>query len=234
MVNRRHVRAPGRQRPECAQAQAHAMTTRTTENDAPTASPPDLVRRGAIAELRRHRPADRDDFVRWYQDADIAELLRHDLEPLTAIQARGYFETIVLPASARGTAWAIHDRVSGNLLGSTAVTDVNDSDGTCLFRIVIGEKQAWGHGFGTDATRLVVAEAFETLQLRAVRLEVFAHNLRARRAYARVGFRETGQQVEWVPRRRRQLHVIAMELDRNRWRAMQDTTTEPGHDEAPQ
>ena len=149
------------------------------------------------------------------------------------MQARGYFDSIVLPASARGTAWAIHDRVSGNLLGSTAVTDINEAEGTCLFRIVIGEKQAWGHGFGTDATRLVVAEAFETLHLRAVRLEVFAHNMRARRAYARVGFRETGQHVEWVPRRRRQLHVISMEVDRDRWRAMGADPADTGHDEAP-
>lgn len=209
------------------------MTTRTPCSDALAMCPAGIVRRGALAELRRHRPADRDDFTRWYQDADIAELLRHDLEPLTAVQARGYFDSIVLPASARGTAWAIQDRASGNLLGSTAVTDINEIDGTCLFRIVIGEKQAWGHGFGTDATRLVVAEAFETLKLRAVRLEVFAHNLRARRAYARVGFRETGQQVEWVPRRRRQLHVIGMELNRERWRDMQEATSHPGHDEAP-
>jgi len=199
-------------------SQESFMTLHPPSSDTPETSPAGLVRRGRLAELRQHQPADREDFMRWYQDPDIAELLRHDLEPLTSAQARGYFDSIVLPSSARGTAWAIHDRVSGNLIGSTAVTEIDQAAGTCLFRIVIGEKQAWGHGFGTDATRLVVAEAFETLNLRVVKLEVFEHNLRARRAYERVGFRETGRQFEWVPRRRRRLNVIAMQLDRATWR----------------
>jgi RimJ/RimL family protein N-acetyltransferase len=153
--------------------------------------------------------------MRWYQDPDIAELLRHDLKPLTTIQARGYFDSIVLPASSAGTAWAIHDRVSGNLIGTTAVTQVNHKDGTCLFRIVIGEKQAWGHGFGTEATQLVAAEVFETLGLDTIMLEVFDHNPRAHHVYERIGFVETGRSVEWVWHRR--LDVIAMELTRATW-----------------
>ena len=174
------------------------------------------VRRGDLAELRRHVPSDRESFMRWYQDPDIAELLRHDLRPLTPIQARGYFDSIVLPASSAGTAWAIHDAVSGNLIGTTAVTQITREDGgSCLFRIVIGEKQAWGHGFGTDATRLVAAEVFQTLDLDAMNLEVFAHNPRARHVYESIGFVVTGRTVEWV--RRRRLDVIAMTLKRSDW-----------------
>lgn len=178
----------------------------------------DLVRSGEVAELRRHQPSDVDDFVRWYTDREIAVLLRHDLRPLTPTQARGYFLSIVMPASSNGTAWAIHDRVSGNLIGTTAITQIDFDRSSCLFRIVIGEKQAWGHGFGTDATRLVVAEVFEALQLQRVKLEVFDHNPRAQRSYEKVGFRETGRTVEWAGRRR--LDVVAMELDRGDWESM--------------
>jgi len=185
-----------------------------------------LVRRGTLAELRRHLPADRNDFVRWYQDPDIAVLLRHDLQPLTTNQARGYFDSIVLPASAAGTAWAIHDIVSGNLLGTTAVTQIDHIAGTCLFRIVIGEKQAWGHGFGTDATRLVIAEVFETLGLDAVHLEVFDHNPRARHVYERLGFVETGRTVEWA--RTTRLDVIAMELRKSSWERAAEGHTPSG------
>lgn len=180
--------------------------------------PPDqstLVRSGPLAELHRHQPADRESFMSWYQDPDIAELLRHDLRPLSPTQARGYFDSIVLPASSAGTAWAIHDRVSKNLLGTTAITQVDFQKSTCLFRIVIGEKLAWGHGFGTDATRLVVAEVFETLGLETIQLEVFEHNLRARHVYKRLGFVETGRSVEWAWSRR--LDVIGMKLNRSAW-----------------
>lgn len=189
-------------------------------------TPNAVVRSGDLAELRRHQASDVDDFMRWYMDADIATLLRHDLRPLTANQARGYFMSIVLPASANGTAWAIHDRASGNLIGTTAITQIDFDKSSCLFRIVIGEKQAWGHGFGTEATRLVVAEVFESLGLNRVKLEVFDHNPRARRSYEKVGFVETGRTVEWAGSTR--LDVIAMELDRAQWeQALLDTEPPP-------
>lgn len=174
-----------------------------------------LVRQGDLVDLRRHVGANRDAFVRWYGDREIAEMLRHDLTPLTPVQARGYFDTIILPMSARGHCWAIHDHAAGTLIGSTALTDINQVGRSALFRIVIGEKQFWGEGRGTEATRLVVAEAFERLGLATVRLEVFAQNERARRAYRRVGFHETGDHTEWVPGKRLQLHVIEMEITRS-------------------
>src|SRR5215211_7903646 len=72
----------------------------------------DLVRRGRLVSLRTHVPANREAFQRWYADREIAELLRHDFEPLTPTQSRGYFETFILPSSARGTCFAIHERKS--------------------------------------------------------------------------------------------------------------------------
>lgn len=184
-------------------------------HEPPITDSPDLVRRGDVAELRRHQPSDRDAFIRWYQDPDIAVLLRHDLRPLTTIQARGYFDSVVLPASSAGTAWAIHDRATGTLVGTTAITQVDRNAGSCLFRIVIGEPDFWDRGIGTDATRLVIEEVFGPLDLSTLRLEVFEHNPRARHVYERLGFVETGRTVEWA--REHRLDVIAMELSRERW-----------------
>lgn len=181
----------------------------------------DVVRRGCLVELRRHHSRNRGAFVRWYRDPDIAELLRHDLEPLNEIQANGYFLSVVMPSSAQGTCWAIHDVKTGELVGSTAVTNIDRAKGTCLFRIVIGEKSAWGRGFGTEATLLAVAEAFEFLGLETIRLEVFSHNERAQHVYQRVGFVQTGSHYEWVSRRRRQIHVLEMQLERRIWLARQ-------------
>lgn len=180
-----------------------------------------LVRKGAMVSLRTHVPANREAFQRWYADSEIAELLRHDLEPLTMIQSRGYFDTFILPSSARGTCFAIHERRTKRLIGTTALTDrVTKPDGvSALFRIVIGEKDVWGRGYGTEATRLVADEAFASMGLSEIRLEVFRHNARAISAYTRVGFEVTGEHVEWVPRRKTELRVIEMRLTRGSYLA---------------
>jgi RimJ/RimL family protein N-acetyltransferase len=177
----------------------------------------DLVRKGRLVALRTHVPANREAFQRWYADREIAELLRHDLEPLTPIQSRGYFETFILPSSARGTCFAIHERKSKRLIGTTALTDRTRSrDGvSALFRIVIGEKDVWDRGYGTEATRLMAEEAFENMGLSEIRLEVFNHNQRAIAAYSRVGFEVSGEHVEWVSHRMTELRVIEMRLSRD-------------------
>jgi len=184
----------------------------------------DLVRRGRLVSLRTHVPANREAFQRWYADREIAELLRHDLEPLTPVQSRGYFDTFILPSSARGTCFAIHERKSKRLIGTTALTDRMGTRAgvSALFRIVIGEKEVWGKGYGTEATRLVAEEAFANLGLNEIRLEVFNHNQRAIAAYSRVGFQVSGEHVEWVPHRKTELRVIEMRLSRSAFRMSGD------------
>jgi RimJ/RimL family protein N-acetyltransferase len=176
-----------------------------------------LVRNGRLVSLRTHVPANREAFQRWYADREIAELLRHDLEPLTPTQSRGYFETFILPSSARGTCFAIHERKSKRLIGTTALTDrMRNRDGvSALFRIVIGEKDVWGQGYGTEATQLMAQEAFSNMGLSEIRLEVFNHNVRAIAAYSRVGFQVSGEHVEWVAHRETELRVIEMRLPRD-------------------
>jgi RimJ/RimL family protein N-acetyltransferase len=183
-----------------------------------------VVRKGRLVALRAHVPANREAFQRWYADPEIAELLRHDLEPLTSWQSRGYFDTFILPSSARGTCFAIHERKTKRLIGTTALTDrVSGRDGiSALFRIVIGEKDVWGRGYGTEATRLVVEEAFDAMGLSAVRLEVFRHNARAIAAYKRVGFQVTGEHTEWVARKKTELRVMEMSLTRDAYYAADD------------
>jgi RimJ/RimL family protein N-acetyltransferase len=177
----------------------------------------ELVRKGRLVSLRTHVPANREAFQRWYADREIAELLRHDLEPLTPAQSRGYFETFILPSSARGTCFAIHERKSKRLIGTTALTDrMRSRDGiSALFRIVIGEKDVWSQGYGTEATRLMAEEAFDSMGLSEIRLEVFNHNQRAISAYSKVGFEVSGEHVEWVPHRKTELRVIEMRLSRD-------------------
>lgn len=186
------------------------------------------IRSGHLVVLRRHVPENRAAFQRWYADQEIARLLRHDQRPLNEIQSRGYFDSIILPMSARGTCYAIHEKSTDRLIGSTALTDfVGVPHPSALFRIVIGEKDTWGKGYGTEATRLVVEEAFEHHLCSEVRLEVFRHNQRAISAYERVGFRRTGSHVEWVGHERFELNVIEMAISPDEyWNAAQQSPPE--------
>lgn len=184
-----------------------------------TAGSGEVVRVGDLVELRKHVPDNRAAFQRWYADHDIARLLRHDLKPLTYVQSLVYFDTVILPSSALGLSCAIHDRETGELIGTTGLTDIRDEpNGTsCYFRIVIGESRFWNRGYGSEATWLMIGEGFNRHGIDVVNLEVFAHNLRAIRAYERVGFEHVGEHIEWPEPGGADLHVLEMRLDRDRF-----------------
>lgn len=200
----------------------------TSDQTSESAALGEIVREGELVRLRRHVPANRAAFQRWYADPEIAYLLRHDLTPLTARQSRGYFDTIILPLSLQGYCYAIHTLDTDALIGTTALTDAGPgSPRAALFRIVIGEKWAWDRGYGTDATRLVVAEAFETLDLDEVQLEVFRHNPRAIAAYRKVGFERTGAHTEFVPPEGTPLHVVEMAIHKPGTLRLEERATIP-------
>jgi RimJ/RimL family protein N-acetyltransferase len=81
-------------------------------------------------------------------------------------------------------------------LGNVGLHDIDWKNSSATFGIFLGEKQFWGQGYGTEATRLMLRFAFHTLNLHRVELEVFEFNPRAIRAYEKAGFRLEGTRRE--------------------------------------
>jgi RimJ/RimL family protein N-acetyltransferase len=58
--------------------------------------------------------------------------------------------------------------------------------------IIIGEKDAWGKGYGTESGRLLLDYAFERLGFHRVSVGVVALNERALRFWEGLGFKKEG------------------------------------------
>lgn len=116
---------------------------------------------------------------------------------------------------------AVHIRATDRLIGSCAFSQLDPDNGSALYHITIGEKDAWGQGYGSDATRLMLEHAFEHLNLHRVALSVFAFNERAIRAYRRAGFVAEGRAREAIWRDGRYWDEITMSILDHEWRALQ-------------
>lgn len=86
---------------------------------------------------------------------------------------------------------AIVDRETDECVGEVVLNEWEPENASCNFRILIGPRGR-DRGLGTEATRLVLAHAFETIGLHRVSLEVYGFNPRARRSYEKVGFVHEG------------------------------------------
>ncbi|WP_211349233.1 GNAT family N-acetyltransferase [Micromonospora pisi] len=95
---------------------------------------------------------------------------------------------------------AIVDQGSGEWVGEVVLLDLDEHNRSCWFRILLAGPRFFGRGFGTEATRLILAYAFETVGLHRIELEVYDFNPRARRVYEKVGFVHEGtkrQALHW-------------------------------------
>jgi RimJ/RimL family protein N-acetyltransferase len=173
---------------------------------------------GRLVVLRRHAPANLVAFRRWYADPAIARLARYQEAPMSSVDIDRFFQARI--AGHGSFAMAIHLRDSDRLVGSCALSQLDGDNGSALFHITIGEKDCWGRGYGTEATRLMIDHAFGALGLHRVSLAVFAFNERAIRAYRKVGFTEEGRAREAIWRDGAFWDEIQMGLLEREWRAI--------------
>jgi len=174
---------------------------------------------GRRVVLRRHRPDNIRAFVRWYSDPEVARLTRYQPTALSADEIQRFFYSRILGTDF--LAMAIHVRESDRLIGTCAFSQLDADNGSALFHITIGEADAWGKGYGTEATELMLAHAFTRLPLHRVALTVFDFNTRAIRAYEKCGFVVEGRSREAIFRDGRYWDEIHMSVLADEWEARQ-------------
>jgi len=170
--------------------------------------------------LRRHVPENLEAFRRWYADPEIARLARYQEAPMRPEEIERFFAARVLGTEA--LAMAVHERSTDRLIGTCAFSQLDGDNGSALFHITIGEKDAWGRGHGTEATWLMLRHAFESLGLHRIGLFVFEFNERAIRAYTRCGFTVEGRARESIWRDGRWWDELAMSVLERDWRRIRD------------
>lgn len=106
--------------------------------------------------------------------------------------------------------WAVIRSADDAYLGEVVLNDLDPDNESVGFRIALASADVFGRGYGTEATRAVVAHAFDDLGLHRVGLEVFANNPRAQRSYEKSGFTVEGRQRAALLWEGRRVDVITM------------------------
>ena len=175
---------------------------------------PDSIE-GELVILRKHVPENIAAFQRWYADPEVARLARYQDAPMRADEIDRFFQLRALGLEA--LTMAIHERETDRLIGTCAFSQVDGENGSAMYHITIGEKDMWGRGCGTEATRLMLDHALGTLGLHRISLTVFEFNERAIRAYRSCGFVVEGRARESIWRDGRWWDEIGMSVLSTEW-----------------
>ena len=83
----------------------------------------------------------------------------------------------------------IYVRETDRPVGSVYMQNIDPVHKNAEYGIFIGETEALGRGYGTDAAKLAVQYAFEELKLHKLYLRVISDNKRAIQSYQNAGFK---------------------------------------------
>ncbi|MDE2037908.1 MAG: GNAT family N-acetyltransferase [Patescibacteria group bacterium] len=83
--------------------------------------------------------------------------------------------------------------VKGRPIGSMGIHGIDWKDRTATTGALIGEKQYWGKGYGTDAKMALLDYAFNTLNLRKIMSRVIAFNARSLAYSLHCGYKVEGR-----------------------------------------
>ncbi len=135
--------------------------------------------------LRKMEISDTDKIVEWRNK----DRVRHNFvyqEPFTREGHLNWIKTQVEPGHV--AQFIICEKASDRAVGSVYFRDIDRNKGAAEYGIFIGEDDAVGRGYGTEAAGLALSYAFGQMGLEHIFLRVFEDNTGARKSYEKAGF----------------------------------------------
>lgn len=171
---------------------------------------------GEQTYLRALEEADAPNYVRWLNDQEVNRTLAPGNFPLNLPKEQEYIRKAY--ADQNGLTLAIILKDGNRHIGGTGLHSIRQVHRVAMFGIMIGEKDCWDKGYGTEAARVMIRHGFETLNLNRIWLNVYDFNPRGIRAYEKAGFRREGVLRKEVYAEGTYHDVIVMGILREEWR----------------
>jgi len=146
-----------------------------------------LMLEGRQVRLRAVERVDLPTFVKWLNDPEVTQFLESSGPMSMEAEERWYAKL----QAGEDKVYSI-DTKEGKLIGNVGVMKIDWKDRRAVIGIMIGEKEHWDKGYGTDAIETLVRYLFEELNMHRIYLLADERNTRAIRCYEKVGFRKEG------------------------------------------
>lgn len=173
---------------------------------------------GERVTLRPVEPADLPLLRRWANDP-VIRALTGEVRPTSERDAEEWLERV---RTDPNRVWfMVVLKEEGRAIGEAGLLRMFHAWRTTDLSIILGEREAWGQGYGTEAIRLLLDYAFGALNFHRVAIGVVGFNERALRFYEKIGFRREGVQRDGYYHNHRYHDFVMMSLLEDEFRQAQ-------------
>ena len=169
--------------------------------------------RGVRVVVREKDLSDVSDDYGWRTDAELAKLDATRPLGMSYDDFYRYSKEDLTQPSMRSKRLAI-DSIEGKHIGNCMFYDIDLRDGEAEVGIMIGDKDYWGQGYGTEAMGVLLDHMFTAYPFNRIYLHTLTWNQRALNSFRKSGLREVRQV------RRSGSDFIKMEILRDAWEAL--------------
>lgn len=173
-----------------------------------------------FGERIRLRAIEREDlplYVNWLNDPEVRQYLPMFLPISQAFEQDWYENMRKQPLVEQGLMIEIKTPQGWVPIGNVRIFNIELQNRNAELGIMIGEKQYWNQGYGSETMRLMLKHGFNTLNLHRISLWVDAHNLGGIRAYEKAGFVHEGRKRQAVFQDGRYYDLLLMGILRTEW-----------------
>jgi RimJ/RimL family protein N-acetyltransferase len=144
---------------------------------------------GEKTNLRALREDDLPRRVQWMNDPETVRLYSgvYPARTYSAVDAERWRQA--LEVDRWSIVWAFETK-DGRHIGDIDLHGIDRKDLTAKLTILLGDKEYWSRGYGTDTIMTLLKYAFSDLCFDTISLRVFTFNKRAIACYKKCGFEE--------------------------------------------
>ena len=167
----------------------------------------------ARVALREKKRSDIPDDYKWRSDPELADLDATSPLRISYKEFERMAKDDISRPNSRSKRLSV-DTLDGQHIGNVMFYDIDLRSGQAELGIMIGEKDYWSRGYGTETVNLLLDHMFEEYPFNRVYLHTLVWNHRAQKSFHKSGFRDI------APVRKSGRDFILMEIWRHEWEAM--------------
>jgi len=145
----------------------------------------------------------------WVNDPEVNRYMLLGVSPVSHEEERNFFESSAQNSSMVN--FAVETK-SGEYLGNVGLSQIDRQNGIAELGIMLGNKEFWGNGYGSEAERLTIEYGFYTLGLSKIYARVIAKNTGSVKAAIKAGMHQEATLKEHFFREGERLDVVILSI----------------------
>ncbi len=130
-------------------------------------------------------------YVSWMQDEKVVQFLESRWKVYTLENLKEYVK--LMNESTEDYFLGIFLKEKEEHIGNIKIGEINQLHRFGDVGLIIGNKDVWGKGYGTETIELVTLYGFDELNLNKLKAGMYANNIGSYKAFIKAGYMEIGR-----------------------------------------